>query len=192
VEDHAELACGIKFFVVYAYDHLSFRKYLIEPNVFATLISRLKTLDPDGGNTQRSSMNWEAIVWICKTFSTASRRDWLVPTLLDLDICNVLVQLLGYVITTVFALTPLGLTEKLISRVSSNHRFSPTNKLVDYHIIMALRNLAVDKSGRLAVNAVTLEIRKALQDLEEWPMSRMAQNVQSWLSEILGSGYIKG
>jgi hypothetical protein len=89
VEDHAEQACGVQFFVSYANDHVSFRHYALGPNGLA-LVPRLGTLVVANRDATQLAVDWKAFSWLCRAISSIIHSDWLVLALLDRDLCNVL------------------------------------------------------------------------------------------------------
>lgn len=52
------------------------------------------------GQIQPASTDWAQISWPCRTIGRISDIPWLIPVLLDLDICHAIVQLLLCVTST--------------------------------------------------------------------------------------------
>jgi hypothetical protein len=112
-----------------------------------------------------------------------SQHDWVIPSLLDLYIFDVLIPLLLCVRRF---LTFIENTDLLIQ---SHNKYGPQEEWTDYWTIWTIRNFAMSGSepGLLAVrHAVTDKARTAFKRLRSltWHVEWMATHIQSWITEI--------
>ena len=95
--DYAGHASAVLFFADFAGDHPEYRRHVLGPNGLSLVISRLQELIPVGKPTQTSPIDWQMMYWLAEPLTQAAHFVWAVPTLLALNSCNVLLQLLVYV-----------------------------------------------------------------------------------------------
>jgi hypothetical protein len=92
IKDHEEHAFAVVFFIVYSGDHADFRQYVLGPSLMSLASSLQALIDanekPDllliDGSMRR----------ICYSLLYTSRRSWAVSSLLETDVCNILLQAL--------------------------------------------------------------------------------------------------
>jgi len=164
IEDHEEHAFAVVFFLVYASDHSDFRQYVFGPSL-TCLASSLQTLiaanaKPDvlliDGSMRR----------ICYGLLFASRRAWAIASLLEADLCNLLLRVLRVCYCP-------GFTGKTF-----------------HFILEILYNIwsMGEESGRRAVcNAITAPDKDILYDLqkEQWTFDWMGERARQWTDRIM-------
>jgi hypothetical protein len=95
--DYAEQASAVWFFADFAEDHPEYRHHVLGPNGLSLTISRLREYIPVSEQSPISATDLRMIQLLCTPLHSATDFIWAVPTLLALDSCNVLCQLLVYV-----------------------------------------------------------------------------------------------
>jgi hypothetical protein len=95
--DYTEQARAVWFFAHFAEDHPEYRHHVLGPNGLSLTISRLREYIPVGEQSSILPTNLGMIQLLCTSLHSATKFIWAVPTLLVLDSCNVLCQLLVYV-----------------------------------------------------------------------------------------------
>jgi hypothetical protein len=87
------------FFAEYADDHPVYRKYALGPNGLGSN-SHTKIFSPANGQALPKSTDWTRMSWPCRTIGRLSDLPWVIPALLNLDICYASISLLLWVVST--------------------------------------------------------------------------------------------
>jgi hypothetical protein len=91
IEDPDEHAWALVFYIQFAKDHIQFRRFvqgrsmmslLSHPQVFTTTCRKCEPVALD------------SIYSSCYALTVASRMSWMVPALLETDLCNLLFRIL--------------------------------------------------------------------------------------------------
>lgn len=183
--DYAEHASALWFFVLFAEDHPEYRHHVLGPNGLSLVISRLQGLIPVSGQTQTSPTAWRTFQSLCGPLAGAAYFVWAVPTLLAVDSCNILLQLLVYVASIHRLL--FGANHIYFS---FHNQLGRQNEWIDYRVIAALRGLAVvggDPGRRAVREALTVDNVDILRGLREssWKWDWVAVEVRRLISEFL-------
>jgi len=162
--DYAEQASAVWFFAIFAEDHPEYRHQVLGPNGLSLTISRLREYIPVSKQSPISPIDLEMIQLLCTPLHSAANFVWAVPTLLALDLCNVLCQLLVF-----------------------HH---PLDEWIAYLVILALRNLSVagGDPGRRAVREALISDNANVPERlnkESWKRDWMAMETRQYISDIL-------
>lgn len=86
------------FFAEYADDHPAYQKYVLGPNGLGRDL-QVKIFDPANGQVLPASTDWAQICWPCRVIGRICDMPWIIPTLIDRDICHALILLLLWVMS---------------------------------------------------------------------------------------------
>ena len=168
----------------YANDHAAFRLYVLGPNAFG-FISQINA------NVRHSPIDWDTVSWLSRCIGRISSSPWVIPTLVDRDICNVFVRVLMCVMS-IFCFDFVTADGMFVVNCSAHHTSGHPDIRIDYVIVWTLRNIVVSGGAmqRAARGALTAEARDVLGNIREatWDIEWMSKNVREWIAEIVGDG----
>ena len=89
IEDDDEHSWAIMFYIYYANEHVEFRRY-----VHGTSIRRLHMVTA-------THMQYDVLDWSYYALTVASRMPWMIPALLEIDLCNLSFRIIECVVNFV-------------------------------------------------------------------------------------------